>query len=148
MAQLAQLNVARMLYPESDERMAGFFNRLDEINALAEAAPGFVWRFVSDGNNATSLRPFPDDQIIVNMSVWQDVDALYAYTYRSGHASVFKYRKQWFEMPDEAHHVMWWVEDGVRPTVEQAKERLLHLREHGPTPFAFTFKQRFELSEQ
>ncbi len=144
MPQLAQLNIARMLYPSEDERMAGFMNQLDEINALAEAAPGFVWRFVSSDNSAVSERPFEDDMMIVNLSVWEDVDVLHAYTYRSDHARVFKDRKLWFEFPSEAHFVMWWVPDGHIPTVAEAITRLHHFREHGATAHAFTFKQRFE----
>jgi hypothetical protein len=143
MPHLAQLNIARMLYPADDERMAGFMNQLDVINALAEAAPGFVWRFISSNNSAVSERPFDDDMLIVNLSVWEDIESLHAYTYRSDHARLFKDRRLWFEFPKEAHFLMWWVPDGVVPTVEQAKARLNHIRTHGPTAHAFTFKERF-----
>ncbi len=142
MHHLAQLNIAHMLYPLDDQRMAGFVNQLDEINALAEAAPGFVWRFITEDNNATSARPF-DEMTIVNLSVWETIDLLHAYTYRSDHAGVFKDRKRWFEMPRQANSVMWWVPAGHQPSVEEAKERLQYLRQHGATAHAFTFKQRF-----
>lgn len=139
---LAQLNIARMLYPLDDPRMAGFVNQLDEINTLAEASDGFVWRFQSDAGNATEYRPFDDDFIIVNMSVWESVEALHNYTYKSGHAKVFKQRKQWFERT-EGYMVLWWLPAGDTPTVEQAKQRLNHLTQHGPTHHAFIFRQHF-----
>lgn len=144
---LAQLNIGRMLYPLDDERMYGFVSRLDAINALAEASPGFVWRLVGDGNDATSLRPYPDDMMIVNMSVWDSVESLKTYTYKSQHATLFKDRKLWFEFPSKAHFAMWWVPAGHQPTVAEAKERLDHLQAHGPSPFAFTFKQHFAAPE-
>lgn len=146
--QLAQLNIGRIRYPVEDPRMAGFMNALDEINALAEATPGFVWRFISDNNNATSERPFEDDEmLLVNMSVWEDVESLFGYTYRSDHTPFLRERKQWFEMPKDVHVVLWWVPAGHRPTVTEAIERLQHLREHGASPYAFSFKQRFAAPE-
>lgn len=140
---VAQLNIARILYPVDDHRMHGFMSALDEINALAESSKGFIWRLIGEGNDATSLRPFPDDNVLVNMSVWESVEALHAYTYRSAHAGFLKDRTKWFEMPSEPHSVLWWIEAGLIPSVEEAKERLTHLNQYGPTPYAFTFKQRF-----
>lgn len=136
---LAQLNIGRMLAPIDSPVMVGFVAQLDEINALAERSPGFVWRLVGAGNNATSLRPFDDDFIIVNMSVWQDIESLKAYVYRSDHARVMRDRRKWFEKMGEAFVVLWWVPEGHIPTIEEAKQRLIHLREHGETPHAFTF---------
>ncbi len=129
-----------MLGPIDSPIMAEFVAQLDEINALAERSPGFVWRLVGTGNDATSLRPFPDDRVIVNMSVWASADALREYVYRSDHARVFKDRRKWFEKMGEAYTVLWWVPAGHTPTVEEAKERLLHLREYSETAHAFTFK--------
>ncbi len=137
---LAQLNIGRMLGPIDSPIMAEFVGQLDEINALAEHSPGFVWRLVGAGNDATSLRPFPDDFIIVNMSVWQDIDALKTYVYHSDHARVFKDRRKWFEKMGEAYMVLWWIPAGHIPTVEEAKARLMHLREHGASTHAFTFR--------
>jgi hypothetical protein len=141
--QLAQLNVARMLGPIDGPIMAGFVAKLDEINALAEASAGFVWRLVGDGNDATSLRPFDDDRMIVNMSVWQNFEALRAYTYHSDHAKVMAQRKQWFEQMTDMHMVLWWVPSGHQPSVTEAKERLQQLQQNGPSPAAFTFRQAF-----
>lgn len=141
---LAQLNIARMLAPIDSPVMADFVAQLDRINALADQSPGFVWRLVGEGNDATSLRPFPDDFIIVNMSVWQDAASLKAYVYRSGHADVYKSRAKWFEKMREAHMVLWWVPAGHIPTVEEAHARLQYLREQGESAHAFTFRRIFE----
>lgn len=139
---LAQVNIARMVAPLESDTMAGFVARLDEINALADRSPGFVWR-LQDGDDATSLRPFDDDRILVNMSVWESVDALRAYVYSSAHKDVLKQRQQWFSRFEGAFMALWWIPDGHTPTVDEAKMRLAHLETNGPTPFAFTFKAAF-----
>jgi hypothetical protein len=132
-----------MLAPIDSPVMADFVAQLDAINALADRSPGFIWRLVGDGNDATSLRPFDDDFIIVNMSVWNSLDALEGYVYRSDHARVMRDRRRWFEKMGEAYTVLWWVPAGHRPSVAEARARLMHLREHGATPHAFTFKQPY-----
>ncbi|GEM47456.1 DUF3291 domain-containing protein [Deinococcus cellulosilyticus] len=141
--QLAQVNIARLLAPIDSPQLADFVSRLDEINALAENTPGFVWRLTGEGNDATSLRPYEDEMIIVNMSVWQDIESLKNYVYKSDHTQVMKERRKWFENMKEAFMVLWWIEDGHIPTVLEARDRLEHLRQHGPTPHAFTFRQTF-----
>ncbi len=141
--QLAQLNVARMLAPIDSPAMADFVAQLDAVNALADASPGFVWRLVGAGNDATSLRPFDDDFIIVNMSVWESIDALKQYVYRSDHARVLRERAKWFQKMGEAHMVLWWVPAGHVPTVDEARRRLLRLRVHGESQDAFTFRSVF-----
>ena len=140
---LAQLNIARMLAPIDSPVMAAFVAQLDAINALADGSPGFVWRLKGAGNDATSLRPFPDDFIIVNMSVWESIDALKQFVYRSDHARVLRERAAWFEKLGESHMAMWWVPAGHVPTVSEARDRLMHLREHGETAQAFTFRSAF-----
>lgn len=137
---LAQLNIGRVRAPLTDPVMADFVNNLDAINALAEDSAGFVWRLKGDGNDATSLRPFDDEQIIVNMSVWENVESLRHYVYRSAHTDFLRRRKEWFDKMDELIVVLWWVPAGHTPTVAEAKARLLHLREHGDTVHAFGFK--------
>ena len=124
--------------------MKDFVDNLDRINALAEASPGFVWRLMGEGNDATSLRPFPDDMVIVNMSVWVDLEHLREYVYKTAHAEILRRRKEWFESVKDAMVVLWWVPKGHIPTVEEAKHRLEHLRAHGSTPEAFTFTKPFE----
>ncbi|AOY00675.1 DUF3291 domain-containing protein [Jeongeupia sp. USM3] len=137
--QLAQLNIATLLAPLDSPQLAGFVAELDRINALAEAAPGFVWRLQDEAGDATAIRPFGDD-VLVNMSVWDGVDALHDYVYRSDHAQIFKRRREWFDKMRDAYMVLWWVPAGHVPTSEEAAQRLAHLRQHGPTPYAFTFR--------
>lgn len=122
--------------------MAEFVAALDPVNALADRAPGFVWRLQDEDGNATSIRGFDDDRIIVNMSVWESVDQLAAFVYRSGHLDVMRRRREWFERI-RSHMALWWVPTAHRPSVQEAEQRVEHLREHGPTPYAFTFKARF-----
>lgn len=136
--QLAQFNIARMRWPLEDPRMEGFTSRLDELNALADHSPGFVWRLEDDEGTATSFRPY-DDRTLINLSVWESPEALKAFTYRSAHREPFRDRREWFEATDAPHLVMWWVEDGYRPTVEDGMERLDRLSDDGPTESAFTF---------
>jgi hypothetical protein len=140
---VAQINVARMLYPIDHAGMAAFVRALDPINALADGAPGFVWRLQDESGNATALNPFDDPMIIVNMSVWASIEALFAFVYQTGHTAIMRQRKAWFEKPTEAHMALWWVPAGTLPSVQEGKARLLHLRAHGPSAFAFSFKQRF-----
>jgi hypothetical protein len=137
------MNVGTALYDLGDERMAGFMQSLDRINALAEATPGFIWRLQSEGGNATDIKAAEDPRFIVNMSVWETVDALFDYVYRSDHRDVMVRRRQWFKRPEGPYHVLWWIEAGTLPTVEVGLDRLAHLTRHGPTPFAFTFKAAF-----
>lgn len=140
---LAQVNIGRIRAPMEDPVMAEFKNALDEINALAEASPGFVWRFKDDSGNATSVQVFPDPRLLLNMSVWTDVDALRDYTYRSVHGKFFARRQAWFEKFAQNHLALWWIPQGHLPTPAEARLRLESLDAHGPTPWAFTFKQAF-----
>lgn len=140
---LAQINIGRLLAPLDDPIIADFVARLDEINALAESSPGFVWRLQSDEGNATNLRPYDDERIIVNMSVWESVEHLKDYVYRSAHAEVLRRRREWFTKFDGAFVAMWWVEADHKPTIEEAKQRLDHLYKHGDSEFAFSFRKPF-----
>ncbi len=140
---LAQVNIGRVRGAMDSEIMHGFASRLTEINALADAAPGFVWRLQTDDGDATSIHVFDDNMLLINMSVWQNVDDLFEYTYRSEHVRLLRQRADWFERLESHYMALWWVAAGHIPTPEEAKVRLEHLDAHGPTPFAFTFKQRF-----
>jgi hypothetical protein len=140
---LAQLNIGRTLAPLDSEQLSGFVGALDEINALADAAPGFVWRLQTEDGDATAIKAFDDDLMIVNMSVWESLEALSDYVYRSDHKDVMRRRRQWFERMDLAYLVLWWVPAGHRPSVDEAVERLEVLRASGPTPDAFTFRAPF-----
>lgn len=141
---LAQYNVARLLQPLDHPSLADFVAALEPINRLAEEWPGFVWRHQTPEGDSTALRPYPDDRIIINFSVWIDAQSLHDYTYKSDHVDVFRRRREWFERNLEAHLVMWWIQAGHVPTIEEADERLSMLRARGPTPDAFTFRRRFD----
>jgi hypothetical protein len=140
---LAQVNIGRVVAPVDSPELSGFVSRLADINALADSAPGFVWRLQTEDGDATAFRPYDDDRILVNMSVWESLETLGQFVYRSPHAEVMRRRREWFEKLTEAFLALWWVPAGHRPTIEEAKERLAHLREHGATPYAFTFRQPF-----
>ena len=144
---IVQYNVARMRAPLDDPIMQGFVSRLDELNHLADRTPGFVWRHVAaDADDSTSIRPYPDDPLVViNMSVWESIDALHEFAYRSDHGPIYASRHTWFEPMDPPTLVLWWVPAGHEPDVLEAKARLELVRRRGPSAHAFTIKQRFPL---
>ncbi|MFI4942743.1 MAG: DUF3291 domain-containing protein [Burkholderiales bacterium] len=143
---LAQVNIGRVKGPPDSSVMAGFMARLDEINALAERSPGFVWRLQTPAGNATDLRPYEDDTILINMSVWESLEELRAYVFDSSHRELLRQRREWFEKFEGVYVALWWVPAGHQPSIEEAKQRLAHLAANGPTPFAFTFKDPFPAS--
>lgn len=138
---LAQLNISRII-PDTmeDPIMADFVEQLDTINALAENSKGFVWRLKGDDNNATNFRPFDEDRIIVNMSVWESIDDLMIFAFKSAHATVMKDRNKWFEKFGKPSMVLWNVQEGHVPTIDEARERLEYFQVNGATDFAFDFK--------
>lgn len=136
---IAQVNVGRMRASKGDPSVAEFYDNLDRINELAEQAPGFVWRLQSDEGNATSIRIPDDDNLLINLSVWESVDDLKAYVYDSEHLNFVKKRKEWFEPFDGPYYALWWISKGCVPTVEEAMERLRWLEQHGPSDRAFLF---------
>jgi len=140
---LAQVNVARMKEPLESPALSGFVARLDEINALADRSAGFVWRLQTEQGNATYLRPYDDDRILFNLSVWETAEALRAYVYGSAHAELLRQRHQWFSRFEAAYMALWWVPAGHRPSVDEAKTRLARLTRDGATAFAFTFRTVF-----
>ncbi len=140
---LAQVNIARLKEPLDSPLLEDFVAALAPINAIADASEGFVWRLQTDDGDATSIRAFDDDQLIVNMSTWESFEALGDYVYRSGHTGVMRQRRRWFEQMREMYMALWWVPAGHRPSVAEAEERLQHLQTHGPTPRAFTFRAPF-----
>ena len=145
--QLAQVNIARMVAPLEDPAMAGFVAQLDEINALADRSPGFVWRLQTDAGNATYLRPYDDDRMLFNMSVWESIEDLKRYVYDSAHVHVLRRRGDWFEKPRGHHLALWWIPASRLPSVDEGKKRIGHLEAHGPTPFAFTFGKSYPPDE-
>jgi hypothetical protein len=140
---LAQVNIARMKGPLESAVMEGFVARLDEINALADQSAGFLWRLQTGEGNATYLRPYDDDRILFNLSVWESIEHLREYVYRSAHVEVLRDRHEWFSRFERTYLALWWIPAGHRPSVDEAKKRLEYLDQQGPTPFAFTFKVTF-----
>jgi hypothetical protein len=136
---LAQINLARMVAPLDDPRMAEFVAQLGPINALADRSPGFVWRLQAEAGNATDLRVLDDPRILVNMSVWESIETLHAYVFKSAHAGVMRDRKRWFEKYDGPYYALWWIERGHIPTVAQGLERVRMLAERGPSAESFWF---------
>lgn len=141
--QLAQLNLARFALPQAHPSNADFISSLDRVNKIAESQPGFVWRLTGEGNDALDVQTSDDPNVIVNMSVWSDMEALAAFVYRNEeHLSIMRRRKEWFDKMD-FYLVLWWVEAGHIPTVDEAKEKLNSLVEFGPSSAAFTFRYPF-----
>jgi hypothetical protein len=141
--ELAELNMGRMLAPLDSEVMRGFVEGLEPINALADTSPGFVWRLQTEDGDATAVRAWADDMLILNLSTWASVEALADFTYRTVHREVMVQRRNWFEKMAEAYMVLWWVPAGHRPSTAEAIDRLERLRRDGPTPEAFTFRSPF-----
>jgi len=142
---LAQINIGRLIAPIDDPKIAGFVSQLDPINAVAERAPGFVWRLQSDSGNATDIAYCDDPLVIFNMSIWESVAALRDYAYGSEHMKLFRDRAQWFEKMERPNYCLWWVPIGHRPTVAEGRDRLTHYQEHGATPYSFWFSQQFPM---
>src|SRR5205085_11097296 len=141
---LAQVNIPRMRDPLDSAMMEGFVARIEEINALADTSPGFVWRLQTDEGNATYLRPYDDDRLIFNFSLWETIDALRHYVYKTAHAELLRQRREWFEQFKGSYLALWWVPAGHIPGIDEAKKRLAHIEEHGPSQFAFTLKESFQ----
>jgi hypothetical protein len=145
---LAQVNIGRLRAPIDSPALADFVSALDPVNAIADAAPGFVWRLQTEDGNATAVRGFEWDAadsagVIINMSVWESVEALAGFVYSAGHRQVLRRRREWFEQMPEAYTALWWIGRGTTPTVADAEERVLCLRAHGPTPQGFTLRTHF-----
>lgn len=140
---LAQVNIATSRAPMDDPVMQGFVDRLEALNALADRSPGFVWRLQTEDGDATAIRVFDNPLILFNLTVWDSVEALEAYVYRSDHVEAVKRRAEWFEKPDRSPFALWWIPAGHIPDEVEAKQRLERLWREGPTAEAFTFRRRY-----
>ena len=140
---IAQINIARMLAPIDDPIMQDFVAQLPPINALADETPGFVWRLQSESGDATSIKVYEDEFIIINLTVWESIDALRQYVYKSDHSKILRDRKRWFEKFEGPYYALWWVPARYIPSTGEGKERLEYLREHGDSAYAFSFKKTF-----
>ena len=145
--QLAELNVAQPRAPLDSAELAEFNALIDPVNAVADAAPGFVWRLQDEDGDATSLRAFDSATMLINLSVWESIEALRTFVYGTiadgAHKAVMRRRTEWFELIGEAHVVLWWIPVGHRPDLHEAERRMLELRERGPTKRAFSFRASF-----
>ena len=146
---LAQLNIAKLQAPLDHPLLTEFVQNLDRINSLAENSPGFVWRYESTTSSGEdeAVKVFKDPMLIVNLSVWVSMDHLFEFTYRTDHAAIFRKRKQWFHSYKGRHMVCWYLKEGMIPSLQDAKDRLQYLEEHGATPYAFTFKESYTIQE-
>lgn len=141
---LAQVNIGRLRAPVDDHTMLGFTSQLDPINALADCSPGFVWRLQTEDGNATAIRPYADDALMaINLSVWESLESLQQFVYKSAHVGPLRDRKQWFEPMSGPILALWWIPAGHTPTVSEALERLAYLAQNGPSPRAFTFRKPY-----
>jgi hypothetical protein len=140
--QLAQINIGVPLGPVDSPVLADFVAALEPINRIADQSQGFVWRLQTSEGDATAVKWPADERVIINMSVWETVESLSDFVYRSAHTDVMRQRRRWFEAM-KVYMVLWWIPAGHIPTVAEAEERLRHLEEHGPTAFAFTFRKPF-----
>ncbi len=144
MFHLAQMNIARLTFPIDHPHISEFVNNLDRINKIAENSKGFIWRLKDESGNATGIEVFDDPLIIVNMSVWETVEDLKSFAFKSDHVEIMRKRRQWFEKPKTAYMVLWWIPKGHIPTPEEAKMKLNYLIQFGESKLAFTFKKTFE----
>ncbi len=140
---LAQYNIAWLVAPLDDPRLADFRDNLDLINGLAERSAGFVWRHQTADGDSTAIRIRDEDRILINFSLWESTEALFAFAFHSDHTAYYRRRREWFSHEEEPYAVLWWVPAGHEPTVDEAEERLQFLKEHGSTAEAFTFTERF-----
>jgi hypothetical protein len=141
---LAQINIARLLKPLDHPATADFVASLEPVNAIADAAPGFVWRLQTEDGDATSIRIGDDDLLIVNLTVWESLEALRGFVFSGDHLAVLRRRREWFEKLATPASALWWTRPGRLPTPQEGVRRLALLAERGPTPDAFTFAQTFE----
>ncbi|MEB8433587.1 DUF3291 domain-containing protein [Cocleimonas sp. KMM 6892] len=140
---IAQINIAQAKADKDSEIMSGFISRLDEIHTLADNAPGFIWRLETEDGDDGSVSVFNDPLLLINMSVWRDIDSLRAFVYKSIHIELLQDRDAWFDKMGEMHQTLWWVPAGHIPTIQEGKDKLDQIREFGPTAKAFTFGKKF-----
>ncbi len=144
---LAQLNIAHAKFPLDAPQMKTFVDNLPRVNAIAESSPGFIWRLQDEGGDATGIQALDDPNMIVNLSVWQDLNALKNFMFRTVHRDFMRRKSEWFQRLPEATYVLWWIAPSHLPSLEEALARLEHLRTQGETPYAFSFQSNFEPPE-
>ncbi|MDQ7050802.1 MAG: DUF3291 domain-containing protein [Enterobacterales bacterium] len=140
---LAQINIAQAKDSMQSPVMDGFVKRLDEINQLAEQSEGFIWRLKTEQGDATGINAFEDDRLIINLSLWNNLDSLKHYVYQSVHIDLIQDKKHWFNKIKPAHLALWWIPEGCIPSIEQGKQKLQYLQNHGASASVFTFAKPY-----
>jgi len=140
---LAQINIAQAKQAMESPIMSGFVKRLDEINLLAEKSPGFVWRLQTEEGDATGIKAYDDQQMVINLTVWQDIDSLKHYVYQSAHIELIQDRKRWFSKMESMQLALWWVPIGHIPSIEEGKNKLDLLQSDGVSERVFTFAKPY-----
>jgi hypothetical protein len=142
--QLAQINIARTRGVNiNDPIMQEFVDNLEKINNLAESSKGFVWRLKDEHNNATHINPYNDEQVIINVSVWESIEDLEHFVYKTMHTDFLRRRKEWFQTFGKAYSAMWWIEAGKYPSIQDATDKLDYLQKNGASPLVFDYKNKF-----
>jgi hypothetical protein len=137
-----------MIEPLDSEKLSGFVSELDSVNAMADAAPGFVWRLKTEEGNATSLRAFEWDidgsaGVLTNMSVWESFEALKEFVYSPGHLEVLRQKKNWFHHMADATLALWWMPAGSLPTLDDAEAKIRQIRKNGPSHAVFDLSRKY-----
>ena len=141
---LAQVNIGRMRGTNIEDLvMQEFVENLDRINGLAEKSAGFIWRLKDEHNNATHFNPYEDKRIIINLSVWRDLESFERFVYHSDHLNFIKRRMEWFEKFEKSHLALWFIPAGHLPTISEAVHKLDYLHQRGPSAEAFDFRRKF-----
>ena len=128
----------------NDPIMKEFVDNLDSVNEIAENSEGFIWRLIDENNNATNLNPYDDVQIIINISVWKDIESLENFMYKSFHSDFLRRRKEWFKTFGKVSTAMWWIPNGKFPSMQEAVEKLDYLQKNGSSELVFHFKNKFD----
>jgi hypothetical protein len=143
--QLAEINVARMKGVDiNDPIMLEFVDNLERVNALAESSEGFVWRLKDESGDATNINPYNDEQVIINVSVWESIETLENFVYKTFHTDFLKRRREWFQTFGKVHTAMWWIPEGQFPSTQDAVDKLDKLQKNGASELVFDFRNKFE----
>ena len=137
-------NIATAKFDDDDPRLAEFIDNLDRLNTLGDESPGSVWRFQSESGTSVDVKAYDNPRILLNLTVWDDVESLWNYVYKTDHVEFLRRRTEWFEVESQPFTVMWWVPEGHQPTPAEGMERLEHLRANGPSPYAFSFRANYD----
>ena len=138
---LAEFNIGILRHDWEDPRIADFANALDQVNNIAARSPGFVWRLPDEEMEAAQCNPDGvlggNPRTASTLSVWEDVDSLEQFVWRTLHKRFFDRREEWFAPDQGIRLVLWHIYQDHRPSINEAVERLRNLESRGDTDFAF-----------